>query len=294
MSDEAIAALWSEPGLRAVCAVTTDLSRHARGIERAHESSASLLAQALTAAQLLSALQLGKPSGRINFQIECDGPLRGLFADADGAGNVRGYAKNPWVDVRAESTPFRWRPALGNTGFLSVLRDLDSGEYFRSSVELVHFDLAQDLQRFFAQSEQVDSAVALDVAERPGEPLGVVTGLVVQRLPEGDTEALHRVRSVLASAAFRAELAAGPALAQSVGHLLPGVDVEITARLPLAYRCHCSKDRVMTALAALGRTELQDVLAKDGKADITCQFCATHYEVNRAELEGLLSGPPRD
>src|SRR6185295_11942177 len=41
---------------------------------------------------------------------------------------------------------FRWRPVLGNSGFLSVLRDQGGGEYYRSSVQLGRFDMARELE----------------------------------------------------------------------------------------------------------------------------------------------------
>jgi molecular chaperone Hsp33 len=288
MPDEAGAGLWKGRGLRAVCAVTTELSRHAREAQRAFPTSASLLAQALTAVELISALQLGKGLGRVSLQLECDGPLRGLFSDADGSGGLRGYAKNALVDVVVDSADFHWRPALGNRGFLSVLREQKEGDFFRSSVELTHFDLARDLAHFFEVSEQIDTVIALDVIESPGEALAAVGGLAVQPLPGTDRTSLAAVRSTLADGAFRHALGQGAGAAELLQRAIPKDELELTARFGLAYRCHCSKERVVGALAAMGRAEIEDVLRKEGKAEATCQFCAARYEVSGEELKGLL------
>ena len=39
----------------------------------------------------------------------------------------------------------------------------------------------------------------------------------------------------------------------------------------------------------LGKTEIQDMIETDGKADITCQFCNTQYHFEKEELEELLN-----
>ena len=55
----------------------------------------------------------------MNLQLECEGPLAGLFVDADTDGNVRGYVRRP--NVHFPGDPGRGaRAALGGSGFLSV------------------------------------------------------------------------------------------------------------------------------------------------------------------------------
>ena len=39
----------------------------------------------------------------------------------------------------------------------------------------------------------------------------------------------------------------------------------------------------------MGRTELADMLEKDGGAELNCHFCSSRYEVSGPELEGLIA-----
>ncbi|HEX8818883.1 MAG TPA: Hsp33 family molecular chaperone HslO [Archangium sp.] len=292
MADELVSGLLKQTDLRVVLVTASELSRRARELHRSATASALLMAQGLTAGALLASLQ--KSDSRVNLQLECDGPLRGLFVDGDTTGVLRGYAKNPLITHVGNEGEYHWRPALGNKGFLSVLRDLGGGEYYRSSVELESFDLARDLERYFTISDQLPTRVYLSVLPARGdgaaEPLGTVAGLLLQPLPNGDQEAFRALGDKLAQQfepTVRAQSSQG-ALGL-LKALVPQADLEVMSRYPVSFTCSCSKDRVKRALLSLGRDELEDILATDGKAEADCHFCTTHYVVDGEELRALLA-----
>lgn len=296
MADELVSGLLKDVDLRVVLVTAGALSRKARALHSAEPAAAALLAQGLVSAALLAALQ--KEKGRINLQLECDGPLRGMFADAEAGGTVRGYVKNPYVSFTGGEGEYHWRPALGNSGFLSVLRDLGGGEYYRSSVELQAFDFPRDLERYFHASEQVQTRIALELVPGPvdGKPdaLGQVVGVLLQPLPDGDPQTFRELGEALPQRLLRVmgeqakEGADGSALGL-LRALFGRDDLEIMSRYPLDFECGCSRERVKRALLAMGRAELEDVLATDKKAEATCQFCTTQYVITEAELRELLA-----
>jgi molecular chaperone Hsp33 len=283
MTDRLCRGLVPSRGLRAVFARVGDTARMARVLHGLYPTSAWVFAKALAAGALLGALQ--KEKGRVNLQLECDGPLGGLFVDADPDGNVRGYVRRPAVHFPGD--PERGaRAALGGGGFLSVLRDPGGGQFYRSSVELQARDLAEDLRRWFATSEQVATALDLVVVPRDGEPLGDVAGLLVQRLPDGDAEALERVRLRLADGALGRAVAAGGSDQDAIREAA-GEGFDLLADLEIAWRCGCSAARARAAVSALGAEGVADVLAKDREAVITCEFCRARYVVSERELEEI-------
>lgn len=291
MADELVSALLKEANLRVVYATTTDLSRRARELHAAQPTSASLLAMGLTGGALLASLQ--KEQTRVNLQLACDGPLRGFFVDAHQEGTVRGYVSNPHLRLPAGEGEWRWRPALGNSGYVSVLRDMGGGEYYRSHVELERFDLAEDLGRYFDISEQLPTDVFLEVVPQGDESLGRVAGLLLQPLPDGDHAALARLSAKLAGPdGFRRALAEAPpdqGPMSFLASLFEGSSVDPMSRYPLAFQCTCSRERVKGALLAMGRAELEDVIAKDHKAEATCHFCSTRYVIPEEELRSMLA-----
>jgi molecular chaperone Hsp33 len=293
MADELVSGLLKDVDVRVVLALTSELSRQARATHKSEQASAVLLSQGLTAAALMGALQ--KSDTRINVQLECDGPLRGIFVDADNSGLLRGYTKNPYVAHIGNEGEYHWRPVLGNKGFISVLRDIGDGEYYRSSVELERFDFVDDLERYFVISDQVATQLKVEQIATGGngasEPLGIVAGVLLQPLPNGDREAFETLGAQVKQR-FREVLQAHAAEggAATLKALLPGRnDLEIMSRYPLRFACSCSRDRVKNALLAMGREELTDMIEKEGKAEVTCQFCTTQYVIPAEELREMLS-----
>lgn len=295
-NDGVARALLPGVNLKVSVVVASAVAQEGRLKHGLQAAAASLLGQALTGAALMVSLQ--KDESRVNLQLECDGPLRGLLVDASASGDVRGYVKNPHVAVELAEGPFRWRAALGNSGFVSVLREVSQGEYYRSSVELTQMSLADDLNKYFAVSEQVATRLALDVVPVGDEPLALVAGVLIQTLPDGDGEALENLGAELPGRLRAALTSLQTVTAQ---RLLTAVfaeaSPEIMATYPLRWRCSCSKEKVVSTLAALGRAEVQDILDTQGSTAVTCQFCSTRHEVTFHDLMALLESmgaTPRD
>jgi len=76
--------------------------------------------------------------------------------------------------------------------------------------------------------------------------------------------------------------------------LFSGMPYHWLAKKDLSFHCKCSRERVEKILVALGGIELEKMIAEPGEADVTCEFCRTHYHFSRKDLEGLLleSGQP--
>lgn len=285
MPDRLARGLLPSRGLRAVHVRVTDIARIARMLHGLYPTAAHLFGQGLAAGLLLGALQ--KDRTRVNLQLECDGPLRGLFVDADPEGNVRGYVRKPEVHFPGDPEAGA-RAALGGGGFLSVMRDLGGGQFYRGQVALEALDLARDLERWFLESEQVGTALDLAVVPRGEEPLGDVAGLLVQRLPDGDDAALAEARARLRAGAFRRAVARGAGAQEAIAEVA-GPGFELLADLEVAYRCGCSAQRARTAVSALGPEGLREVLAHEGEAVVTCEFCRERYVVPGPELRELLA-----
>ena len=295
MADRVVRAFLPESKLQLIFASATDVARRGRELQKAYPTAAGLFAQTLTSGLLLGALQKG--DSRLNLQIECDGPVRGIFADAKPSGEVRGYIKNANVDFPGQHGPFRANGALGRKGYVSVLRDV-AGEVYRGMVDLSvatgDTEIAHLLHRYFEQSEQVPTGIALTVRPLDGEALGQVAGLLIQAMPDGDRQLLADASKRLHEGWFDGAALTDDALLQNLAPLFGGELPRFIDEHPAVYRCNCSRERALRAITAMGREEIADLWEKEGKAEATCEFCGAHYQLSGEELLGLIFPAPSE
>ena len=76
-------------------------------------------------------------------------------------------------------------------------------------------------------------------------------------------------------------------LDEVAAQVLRGMEPETLERIPVSYRCSCSRERVSAALESCGADELRR-MAQDGKPiEVTCQFCDKIYSFTPEELLAL-------
>jgi molecular chaperone Hsp33 len=67
-----------------------------------------------------------------------------------------------------------------------------------------------------------------------------------------------------------------------------GLPIDIRERKEVSFHCPCSRDRVLDAIAALGKTEIDELIKKGEPAKVECHFCRTEYVVSQEYLISLL------
>jgi molecular chaperone Hsp33 len=53
---------------------------------------------------------------------------------------------------------------------------------------------------------------------------------------------------------------------------------------PLKAQCRCSKDRIAAVLTSFGAEERAGMVEDDGKIRVTCEYCASVYELEPEEI----------
>lgn len=289
MADYIVNAITSNGAIRVVAADTTELCNRAQEIHKMSPTAAAALGRTLTAAAIMGSM-LKSSDDSLTVQLSGGGPIGKVVAVSDGKANVKGYVGNPLVDLPLnDKGKLDVGGAVGNDGFLSIIRDLGLKEPYVGQVPLVNGEVAEDLTRYYATSEQLPTAVALGVLVDVDYTIKAAGGFILQVLPGAYDEDIDNVEKTVASISSVTEmLDSGKKPEDIVQQLLKDYEIEYFDNVPTSYQCDCCRDRTDRALISIGKEELTKIIEEDGKAEITCHFCDNVYNYTKEELEALL------
>ena len=69
--------------------------------------------------------------------------------------------------------------------------------------------------------------------------------------------------------------------------ILGDFGLEITDKIPAAFVCDCSKERVSRALSTLSKKDIDDIINDGESIEVKCQFCNKAYEFTVDELKEM-------
>ena len=246
-----------------------------------------LLGEFMAAAALMSSTL--KFKGIFTLQARGKGAVPLMMAEVRNSKLLRGIATLSEETPIDENTPAFLPNLIGDKGILSIILDPDEGERYQGIVPLDAPSLAECIEHYFQQSEQLPTKIWLSSNE------STAAGLFIQMMPQqvADTETNQEAwnnRIQLANTITDDEL-----LNLEHEQLLTRLFHEDGVRLfdpqALRYECSCSKERCSKALVQLGETEMQNIIQEQGIVHVDCQFCGYQYEYNQADISALFAPP---
>jgi len=280
--DRLVKSLNRQHSIRFIYADVTQTAHELAGRHGADKRAAEVLGGALAGAALLSA-DSSDHEECLSLQLMCDGPVRGVMAEATGAGTLRGF-----TNVKRLAGSNGGRPPddiLGKAGVLQVILSTPGKVIYSGQVNATPPDLRTALARYYNQSLQTPTGVEM-VVRTQGES-NLCRALAAQRLPAGSTEAFVAVleRFNDGSLARGLEGATSP---EDAFASLPLKDIEMVDSRALSFACRCSKERVVEALASLSAHELRETIDGPGQHEVSCHMCGEVYIIRQDVLLELL------
>ena len=257
-----------------------------RAVLERHDYPPSLRAvmgELMAAAVLLAATL--KLKGSLILQIQGRGPVTLLVVECDGELNVRATAK--W---QGELDGIAFAQMVGDGRFVITLDPRDGGQTYQGIVALDGDSVAEVLQNYMLRSDQLETRLWL-AADAQG-----AAGLLLQKMPgdggyavdEQDDDDMWPRVTALTDTLRHEELLGLPAV-ELIRRLYGEEDVRLFDTQQVAFRCSCSRDRVARMLKMLGRDEVQSVLAEQGVAEVTCEFCNHQYLFDKVDAEQVFA-----
>ncbi|MEZ4527281.1 MAG: Hsp33 family molecular chaperone HslO [Desulfobacterales bacterium] len=286
ITDYLVRIITREGNTRGLACVTTALTAEACNLHGTLPTAGVALGRALTGGALMGALL--KTGQRVALKFEGNGPLRKILVEADSNGAVRGYVGEPRTDLPPVNGKFDIPGALGKAGFLTVTKDLGVREPYRSIVQLRTSEIAEDMAWYFAESEQIPSAVGLGTYADPEKGVTVSGGFLIQAMPPQDDDVISRLTNRIQAMPSVTELLRGGSTPENLLDIMfADIPFDVLEKRRLAFQCSCSKERMERALIALGRSEIEKLVSEMGGADLTCEFCRSFYRFSSEELNRL-------
>lgn len=249
---------------------------HAPGVNR-------LIGEFMAAGALLAATL--KFDGMVVLQARSEGEVPLIMAEATSDQGLRAIVRGA---EKALSDDFT---VLLRNGQLAITIDPAQGARYQGVVPMEAHTLAECLEDYFSQSEQLPTRVWLAVDEHR------VAGLFLQELPSRTTPAVRAQQwdhlLALAQTVRPDEMLTltGDEVLHRLFHQEP---LQLLQRDPLAFRCSCSLERTETMLFSIGRDELENILEEQGEVNVTCEFCNQNYQFDSEAVARLFAANSSD
>ena len=266
----------------AVRGALVQLSESWRAIKRLRAYPATLehlLGESVVASALLAST-LKRSTGSLLIQFQGQGPIKLLVAECSSDFGLRCTAR--WEGAL---TAAPLSDLFGN-GRCAITVGGGDAPVYQGIVPLESATLSAALERYMERSEQLETRIRLFAANDHA------AGLLLQRVPQSvdaDDDDFNR------TAHFAATVTADELFALSAPTLLrrlfPEDDVRLFSGRALQFRCSCTPDRVRNMLVMLGRSEVEQVIAEQGKVEVTCEFCNQIYAFDPETCRGWFQPP---
>ena len=288
MSDIRIRAIAVDSAIQITAVTSRDTVERARLIHQTMPTATAALGRALTICSIMGS-QLKIENGSVTVQFKGNGPLGSVVCVSDATGNVRGYLQNPACDLPLRDDGKLNVGAGIGRGYLMVIKDIGLKDPVSGTTVLVNGEIAEDMTRYFAESEQIPSACALGVLIDTDQSVKQAGGYLVQLMPGCSEADINRLEQNIQKAGpMTRMLDSGMNLKQVIDTILDGFQIQLLDESTFRYECNCNHDKVMRALISMGRDELYKLTQEENPIEVTCQFCDCIYNFKKEEILNIL------
>ncbi len=239
-----------------------------------------LIGEAVAAVALLASTL--KFKGRLALQAQGKGPVSLLLAECSHEGELRALARHSddqdWSHGDVQT--------LIGEGTMVITITPDQGRQYQGIVPLSGDTLAECLQGYFLQSEQLPTRLWLASGNNRA------AGLLLQRLPnqlattDGNTLMWEHLEALASTLQMEEVLNLDDqTILRRLFHDTPP---QLPDAQPLRFGCTCSRERNRNALISLGNQELQQLLEEDGEVTLTCDFCRHQEHFDSVDLAEMI------
>lgn len=254
-----------------------------------------LLGEFLAAISLMSSTL--KFDGMIILQARGDGVISTIMAECNHHNNIRGIVRlKDDIELSEDLAQQGSMQELLGNGVLAITIEPKRAENFGGKLEryqgivpLERETLAECLEDYFQQSEQLATRFWFTADGNHA------SGFLIQSLPNQLKTNAEENKDHWETIEALADTITPEELLtldheQILYRLFHEQPVRVFDATQVKFACSCSRERSESALLALSKTEVEELLIEKGSIDIDCQFCNQHYHFSPEDVRKLLGG----
>lgn len=228
-----------------------------------------------------------KSGQEVGVYLKGDGPLAAVYAEASFEGNTRGYCPMAHYIPESYEGGLNIGAAIGR-GFLTVARHQPfQRQPHHGLVELQTGEVGDDIAYYLHHSQQIRSVINLGVYLDTYGRVKAAGGLLIEIMPGVEEQIVEVIQKNYESQKSRISelILSGASAEELITPYLKGLPfTEIPHPHDLQYYCACDADRIKRAMTVLSIEDLDDMIAKNEPAEVTCQMCGKKHIF---DVEGL-------
>ena len=265
---------------------TTSMTQKAQDTHLASDAATAAFGRVLSGTAMLSTV-LKEDSSSVTVTFQGGGPA-GKIICVGNKNTLKITATNPQAEVEPLSSGAQDVPGyIGSDGTLSVVKDFGKGEPYIGISCLKSGEVAEDFAQYYMDSEQVNSIVALGCLNANGVVLSS-GGIIIQALPGISEKTLDMLEMRIPFYSNISREIYDRSMEELCRAWFRGMDLQILSHEELYFNCDCSREKMLGALIASGKDELNDIIQKGEDIEMQCWFCRTRRKFTVAEIQELL------
>jgi molecular chaperone Hsp33 len=236
------------------------------------------LGELLVSAVLLTSTL--KFEGELTIQLEVGGDVSLLVAKCNDQLCIRGLAQ--WEDGAITQ---QLCDDFDKGKLVITVQPARSTQYYQSIVPVEGRSVAQAIEHYFEQSEQLPTRLWLTVS---GDK---AAGMLLQKLPssisEDDDEYWNHVVT-LAETLSPQDIVKLDNV-EILHRLYHAEDIRVFDKKGVKFSCTCSVQRMEKAILTLGSSEASEMLLNREAIQVVCEFCGHAYEFDHIDISDIFS-----
>ena len=291
MNDKLIKGITKDGYVRFFAVNSTNTMKTAAEIHKLSLINKIIFGRLINATLLMSA-DLKNKTDQISLVLETDGTINKAVTVAYYNGDIKGYIANPKKELPPDEKTggFNIKKALGS-GYIKIIKELGLKSPYIGIVELKYGEIGEDITYYFAQSEQIPTALSVGVLLGKEGKIMQSGGFMIQLMPDTPEEIALKIENSLKKLPnFTDLMDMGYSIEKIVTEIiLKDFAIETITEKEIRYHCNCSKDKFSQGIKLLGKDELEKAIENNETLKAVCHFCNKEYQFPPTDLKKILT-----